>query len=295
MSYSNYEQTVIVESVALSGVQSVEGSYGITESPVRVAGVGFIDAFPDAPLEGNFRISRKMVSRDPLLSLSSEGTYLYDESEISGAILYDNQTKGFGFTKGRVNRYSVSCSVGDIPNIDTDITVYGEFGSGVMPHLGSPLIEHPPMQFPDQSSVSISVDDFNTDAITDFSYSRSINLRPVYAIHQGDPTQFDPTFPSDFNMKNLQPVQVDTQYPIETDINFTMIVNEYEVREIKNRIQSAPKTNLKIEIRDSKSNDMINSFTGKNVRLISESLTSSVEGEMSVSLTYKGYEPLHNF
>jgi len=294
MSYSNYEQTVIIESVALSGVQSVEGSYGITENPVRVAGVGFIDAFPDAPLEGNFRISRTMVSRDPLAELSPGGKYLYDEHEISGAILYDNQTKGFGFTKGRINRYSVSCTVGGLPTVDTDITVYGEFGSGVMPHLGSPLIDHPPMQFPDQSSVSISVDDFSTDAITDFSYSRAINLRPVYAIHQGDITDFDPDLDSNFDMKNLAPVQVDTQYPIETDINFTMIVNEYEIREMKTRIQAAPKTNLKIEMRDSKTNEMINSFTGENVRLISESISSSVEGEMSVSLTYKGYEPLHN-
>ena len=163
-----------------------------------------------------------------------------------------------------------------------------------MPHLGSPLIDHPPMQFPDQSSISISVDDFSTDAITDFSYSRSINLRPVYAIHQGDETDFDQNLPANFDMKNLSPVQVDTQYPIETDINFTMIVNDYQIREIKDRIQSAPKTSLKIEIRDAKTDEMINSFTGQNVRLISESITSNIEGEMSISLTYKGYEPLHN-
>lgn len=294
MSYSNYEQTVILESVALSGVQSVEGSYGITENPVRVAGVGFIDAFPDAPLEGNFKISRQMVGRDPLLKLSPAGTYLYDEQEISGAILYDNETKGFGFTKARVSRYSISCTVGELPTIDADITVYGEFGSGVMPHLGSPLLEHPPMQFPDQSTVSISVDDFSTDAVTDFSYSRAINLRPVYAIHQGEISDFQEDLPTDFDMKNLSPVQVDTQYPIETDMNFTMIVDQYEIREIKNRIQSAPKTNVKIEMRDSKTNEMINAFTGQNVRLISESLSSSIDGEMSVSLTYKGYDPLHN-
>ena len=66
MSYSNYEQTVIINNVALSGVESVDGSYGISERPIRVAGVGFIDALVDQPLEGNFSISRKMVSRDPL-------------------------------------------------------------------------------------------------------------------------------------------------------------------------------------------------------------------------------------
>ena len=60
MSYSNYEQTVVLNGYALSGIQDVNGSYGISESPVKVAGVGFIDALVESPLEGNFSISRKM-------------------------------------------------------------------------------------------------------------------------------------------------------------------------------------------------------------------------------------------
>ena len=44
MSFSNYEQTVIIDSVALSGVIDVNGSYGISERPIKAAGVGFIDA-----------------------------------------------------------------------------------------------------------------------------------------------------------------------------------------------------------------------------------------------------------
>ena len=39
---------------------------------------------------------------------------------------------------------------------------------------------------------------------------------------------------------------------------------------------------------------MINAYTGHNVRLIGESINSSIEGEMSISLTYKGYDTLHN-
>jgi hypothetical protein len=49
-----------------------------------------------------------------------------------------------------------------------------------------------------------------------------------------------------------------------------------------------------INIRDAKTDEMMNSFTGHNVRLISESINTSVEGEMSISLTYKGYDTLFN-
>lgn len=290
MSFSNYEQNVIINGYSLSGIQSVDGSYGISEKPVKVAGVGFIDALINAPLEGNFSFSRKMVSSDPLLELNSIGKYKYDEEEINGAILYENGTKGFGFTKGRVTRYSVNCTVGDVPDIQTDFTVYGNLGSGVS--LDSATNTHPEIRYPDQSSIKILVSDFSIDPITDFSYSRSLNLESLYAIPKGSPEDWDD---GSIASPNLEPVQIDTQYPIETDINFTMIANEYEIREIKDRIQAAPKSDVAIEIRDAENhNQIINSFTGYNMRLISESINSSIDGEMSISLTYKGYETLHN-
>ena len=290
MSYSNYEQTVIINGYALSGIQSVDGSYGITERPIKVAGVGFVDALVDAPLQGNFSFSRKMVGTDPLLETNSLGKYLLNEQEISGAILYDNGTKGFGFTKGRVSRYSVSCTVGEIPDIQTDITVYGNLGSGVA--MEPATKEHPPIRYPDQSSIKITVSDFTIDPISDFSYSRAINTTPVYALPKGDASSWND---GEAQYANLDPIQIDTQYPIETDINFTMIASEYEIREIKDRIQAAPKSNVKIEIRDSQDlPEMINSFTGYNMRLISESVGSTIDGEMSLSLTYKGYETYHN-
>ena len=132
MSFSNYEQTVIINGVSLSGVQDVNGSYGISEKPIRVAGVGFVDALIDSPLEGSFTITRKMVSSDPLLASNVLGSYDFDEQEISGAILYDNAQKGFGFTRGRVSRYAVSCSVGEIPTIETEVRVFGQLGASVL-------------------------------------------------------------------------------------------------------------------------------------------------------------------
>jgi hypothetical protein len=373
MSYSNYEQTIVVNGCALSGVTSIDGNYGISEKAIKVAGVGFIDALIQRPLEGNFSISRQMVSLDPLLETNALGKYSFDEDDINGVILYDNNRKGFGFKKGRVNNYSISCSVGQIPEIQTDITVYGELGKNVMktvsyvlkedhmeyfngdqvfytdnfgqilidgrPNLydyffkkelsihdalysslypksrtieGNTILglgqdafeivpynlseiaykEHPDISFTDQSTIKLKVSDFEVDAISDFSYSRSLSLNPIYALPKGDDEDW--TVNNEPTYKNLEPVQVETQYPIETNINFTMIADEYEIREIKDRIQSAPKSSIEIELRDSQRDVVINSFTGNNIRLIGESINSSVEGEMSISLTYKGYDTYHN-
>jgi hypothetical protein len=114
----------------------------------------------------------------------------------------------------------------------------------------------------------------------------------MYAIPKG--TEAEWYADSKVDYPNHDPIQIDTQYPIETDINFTMIASEYEIRQTKNRLRAAPESDVVIEIKDSKTKEVINSFTGVKSRLISESLTSSVEGEMSISLTYKGYETLHN-
>jgi len=291
MSYSNYEQTVIINGHKLLGVQSVDGSYGINEKPIRVAGVGFIDAVPNAPLQGNFSVNRKMVGKDPLLETDSQGKYIYDEAEIDGVIMYDNDTKGFGFTKGRVSRYNVTCSVGNVPDIQTDITVYGNLGKNVS--MNPTISENQIVQYPDQSSIKLFISDFSVDAVVDFSYSRSINILPVYALSKGDSQTW--TNNQVIEDPKLEPVQMDTQYPIETDITVTMIASEYEIREIKDRLQSAPRSDVTIQICDANDHsDIINSFVGRNVRLISESLNSTIDGQMNISLSYKSYETHHN-
>jgi hypothetical protein len=172
----------------------------------------------------------------------------------------------------------------------SDILTLGKDAFELAPYDINKLIRnsHPPISFPDQSTISIIIDDFNIDAVSDFSFSRAINLQPIYAIPKG--TSEDWVLGKKASVKNLEPVQVDTQYPIETDINVTIIVNNYEIREIKDRIQSAPKSNVSIIISDSKTGLEIDSFFGRNVRLVGESISSSVEGEMSISLTYKGYD-----
>jgi len=292
MSYSNYEQTVIIDSIALSGVQDVNGSYGISETPVKIAGVGFVDALVDAPLEGTFSVSRTMVSADPLLKMDAEGDYLFDTDYVSGAILYDG--KGFGFTKGRITNYAVSCSVGELPTIATDIKVFGNLGSGIGPTEATE--DHPPIRFPNQGSISIFASDIGPiEQVTDFSFSRTINLRPVYAIPKGVASDWDPMCgETAASSPNQDPIQIDVEYPIETEIEFTMIANKYQISQMKDSFSPTEQVGVVIDIKDAVDGTLINSFTGQKVRRVGERTNSSVEGEISITLSYKGYEAYHN-
>lgn len=288
-SYSHYDCSVVLNDYKLLGVQNVSADYGISESPVRVAGVGFIDALISSPLQGTIKISRKMVGTDPMLEKDSLDRYLIDEQELSGAILYSNESKSFGFTKGRISSYSVSCNAGEIPNVDMDIIVYGNLGKNVAKNPATKT--HPPIRYPDQSSIEIKVSDFSIDAVQSFSYSRTIRTMPVYGIPKGTLADWEN---EEASTKNLDPIQVDTEYPIETDISFTIVADKYEIREIKDRIQAAPKSDVSINIYDAEDDLVINSFLGKNIRLIGENINSTVDQEMNISLNYKGYETYHN-
>lgn len=378
MSFSNYEQRVIINNDELRGVQSVDGSYSINQKPINIAGVGFVDSIVNSPMVGNFSISRKMTGADPLLAKNSLNKYRFDEEDFSGVILYDKGDKGFGFTQGRVSSYSVTCNAGEIPEMQTNITVYGNMGANTVSggsyemdansqyypfyasgatikaivYLGQQLTDkdvttqwnsgdlmisyeeyaalpnitygrrrgniswvilgkdsfyllsygesydsvgsstlnsRPDIQYPDQASIKITVNDFQIDPISSFSFSRNIQTRPVYALPRGDSRGWynntGATHP------NLNPIQIDTIYPIQTDINFTMIAEEYEIREIKDRIQEAPISTINIDICDAfDHNIVINSYVGYNVRLLGETINGNINGELSLSMTYKGYE-----
>lgn len=283
MSYSNYEQSLVINGHRLLGVQNIDGSYGVSEKAINVAGVGFIESLPNAPLQGNFSINRKMVSEDPL--------YLYRKQELNGAILYEENSKSFGFSNARINRYSVTCAIGEIPDLQTDLTVFGNLGSGVS--LSNADQDQKLISFPDQSSIKLSVSDISTDAVVDFSYSQSINWKPIYSLPKNVSQKWESG--STIDDLPLEPVQVDIQYPIETDITVTIVAETYEIEEMQNKLKNLPRSTVSIQICDAQDHaNVINSFEASNARIVSESLSSNVDSEMSISLSYKSFETHHN-
>lgn len=52
MSFSSYEQVVIVQNNLISGVASVDIGYQTQTEPLYVAGMGYMDNFISGPTEG---------------------------------------------------------------------------------------------------------------------------------------------------------------------------------------------------------------------------------------------------
>ncbi|HAI18167.1 MAG TPA: hypothetical protein DCM10_09170, partial [Xanthomarina gelatinilytica] len=85
-----YNQSIFINGTGISGVQSIEGNYGVTEKNVNFIGFGYVTGLISQPMQGNFTVSRALISEDPFLNLTGDGpTYAF-----SGTIFYEKPNIG---------------------------------------------------------------------------------------------------------------------------------------------------------------------------------------------------------
>ena len=111
----NYENTFFLEGTALSGVLSVDGSYNIDYKPINVIGQGFVKQVISSIPTAELSLSRYLVSNDPILILTGRQLN-YSAVPVSAGLYYKN--KYFAFQDGYLKSIGISCSVGEIPQIE---------------------------------------------------------------------------------------------------------------------------------------------------------------------------------
>lgn len=255
----NYEQQFYLSGIPLSGVTNLNGSYSINENPINIIGKGFTYPVRQGAMVGNFSIQKYYIGQDPLLSYTGD-------HPISGSINFND--KSFGFESGYLTEYSVSAGIGRIPESNASIVVYGDIGSGIDAY-GS--MAHPKIEIPNQGSISLNATGYQSNRITDFSYSMRINRSPVYKI--GSPF----------------PVQVDRSFPISQEATFAIEVDDYEISRIQEYLIKPKQQKIVIELKNPINSSKIESFEIQKARLLSQSISSDSQDLMTVNLTYAGY------
>lgn len=328
-----YEQKFFIDGTQISGVQSVQGSYAIQETPINVLGWGHVDAgyhhgvdnfeneqegflldengfrfvqdrtcnrgeeiapkslaVLSAPLEGSFSINSILVSEDFFLQ------YLGDNS-FTGSIHHGNDY--FGFHSGYISNHSIECAVGQLPTTSTTIQVFGDIGgtpdfieqdgeviSFIKGEDGERFVQEssynsaaynasgdnpfPEIRLTNQGNISIECTGINTDRVTSFSHSIDIPIEPIYVVG------------------SAYAAQVDVIWPIETNTNFTLEIDKYQYQSMRKYIRTPTVQDISVKINDC-FGDPIQHYTVKEARLISETMSASTDGRMTVNLSYKSY------
>ena len=295
---TNYENTFFLNQTALSGVISVDGSYNLSMEPINVIGKGFLKQVVAEVPKAQLTVDRYLVNQDPVLNLTGNG-YDYIANAVSAGLKYNN--KSFAFGTGYLSSYSINCSVGDVPKIQSTFDVYGGDIGGYLDPSGA--FKDGAVFVPQVKNIIISCNQSSTNRVKDFTLNVDCPNRPIYALNQ--------------SLSEI-PVEVHSIYPFVVDGSFSLDVDNYESQRAYSIFSSTNLTNFSIKISGSvlvdqplttaagvplttasliplysylknESNVPIFNFNAANAIILSEQMTSSADDVLSVKISYKTY------
>lgn len=244
----------------------------------------------NSPLEGNFSINSTLVSEDFFIQFLGD-------TPFTGSLHHGHEY--FGFHSGYITNHTISCSIGQVPSTSTSIRVFGDVGGSpnfvdkendqfsVLDENGFAYIledsyynkpennakgdnPFPQIRVPDQGSISIKCAGSETDRVIAFNHSINVGIEPIYVVG------------------SAYAAQVDVNWPITTDTSFTLEIDEYKYQSLRKYMFTPTVEDIAIKINDC-FGDPIQHYTIEQARLIGESVSSSVDGRLTVNLQYKSY------
>jgi len=264
---NNYgDQDIYISGQKLRGVQSTDASFSIPFEPIKVAGVGYLDNTINSNLEGSVSVNRYVVSNeDPITGFFTQ--------PISGHLRYGtgNNPLIFSFHRGQINSYSSSCSVGGVPELNFEISAYGNIGSGVSTGIEQPNNETIAIARPGDI-IFEGVSGQSTNRIQSYNYEISVPRTPIYVLGSG----FEPAY---FNI----------DYPIEINLSFDMDVDDLQSEDMHDLVCNQPKNDISITLSGCNLNNFLRKFILPNPIFLGVDYSSSIDNDLSATIRYKSY------
>jgi hypothetical protein len=259
LSVQPYDQVFVVNGYQLSGVDSISINYSVPLENSLTLGSTYGYNLNN-PIQAEISLQRSMLYQDPLLAFTGD-------SSFSGSLSYNG--KSYGFTSGFLNRYGISCTVGEIPKISCSVSVYGE----LKPSLEVlKTQEHPSIFIPSPRSISVSGDNTSNNRVKSFSFEYSINRQPVFSIDSARDVD---------EVVFLPPVNVSASLTFDA-VNLTPENCDFF-------LQSAQKKNFDISVKNRDNNSEIVRLTIPNIQQISQELSSSSDSSLTIVSSYIGF------
>jgi hypothetical protein len=287
-----------MDSVALSGVISFDGSYNIETKPINVIGKGFCKQVVAQVPSASVSITRYLVNNDPVFSLTGDREN-YTASFTNGGLVYEG--KNFGFTNGYLSSFGISCGVGDIPQIQSSFQIFGDVGPSINPSgngVSSAVF------VPQVKNISVTCNNSSTNRVKDFNIDFACKKEAIYGL----------------SASNAQyPIEVQNIFPIEVGGSFTLEVDDYQTKNIFDILSSESLNSFSIDVRGTVLIDQflvtadglelvtsdtnepfdvyrkledsvpIFNFSTNDAIIISEQINSTSDDLLSVKLSYKAY------
>ena len=257
-SISNYENKFFITGQQVVGIESIDINYSNSPTVNKILGSTKGLTTIGASTQQKISIARNLIYNDPFLSYTGS-------SNITGGINYDN--KSYRFNSGYLDEYMVNCAVGSIPKVTTNITVYDEMQTGAEFANSNST---PTILIPNQGSISITCDNSTTNRVVGFDYAVKAYRKPIYTIGSLFPSEVV-SFPVLEYASSIQ-IDVDDAF-LQSGLSF-----------LANRQNKS--VSFIINGRDG---SLIQSLSIPNASLVGESLSSSADGGVKLTLNYIGH------
>lgn len=257
-SRSNYENRFFIDNKQIVGIESIDINYSNSASVSKILGAKNGLTTIGSTSQQKISITRNLIYSDNILSYT--GT-----ANIVGGIDYEN--KSYRFNSGYLDEYMVSCAVGSVPKVTTNITVYDEMKTGekFISSNSSPTI-----LIPNQGSISVTCDNSTTNRVVGFDYAVKSFRKPIYTIGSLLPSE----------IVSLPILEYASSIQIDVDNAFLQSGLSF----LKSRENKS--VSFVINGRDG---SLVQSFIIPNASLVGESLSSSADGGVKLTLTYIGH------
>ena len=255
----NYDQTFVLNGQQLSGVSSLVFDYNFGVGKIETLGAKNFGFTKVSPPEGSVSFNRSLIYNDPLLNYTGD-------SACSGHFQQNGVTNLF--TSGYLTRYSVSCGVGQIPAVSSEIRVFGEMKSGV----GGQIAAHPDVFIPSPKSIEVSNVYGNSNKVKDFSYSLEIPREPKYSVGA-----------------NLYPDAVVRNGAIQISASISFDVRGFSPLDVHSFAKEVSAPSFSVNIKDRTLSTTLMSLSVHNAQIISQTLDSNTDSPLTLNLSYEGY------
>lgn len=257
-STSNYENKFFITGQQVVGIESIDINYSNSPTVNKILGSTKGLTTIGGAAQQKLSITRNLIYSDPLLSYTGS-------SNITGGINYDNRS--YRFNSGYLDEYMVSCAVGTVPKVTTNITVYDEMQTGAQ---FTDSNSTPTILIPNQGSISVTCDNSTTNRVVGFDYAVKAYRKPMYTIGSLLPSEIV-SFPILEYASSVQ-IDVDDAF-LQSGLSF-----------LRNRENKSVSFTI-----NGRTGSLIQSLTIPNASLVGESLSSSADGGIKLTLNYIGH------
>lgn len=262
----NYYQdySVYINGTEIKGVQSFNGGWTVPNTQMSAAGYEFVGTEIEGELVGDLSVSRSIITGiDPVTGMLG--------SSISGHFIYgahESRNRSFNFTEGYITSYDSSCSIGGIAESSFSVTAYGDIGTGVTP---STTYEEITPNVATANSMTLNTSFGSTNAIQSYSLSFSLDVSPKYKIGS-----------------MFRPSSFDIASPILVTLDFEVLANEYEIKNLLDSICSNDfEEDISFSLNEKCSNTPIASYELSGAKLTSSNISATIGDNLSLSLGFE--------